>query len=132
MDEWKTVERPKRVNKGIPERKVSQEEVINELSKLEVYNPVGVFLFGSVARDAHRVSSDVDVLVIWKKQVPSNIHQIKRDLMNVLGKRNDLVCMIMGSKEAKSDYFIENIMLEAITVIGDLNDVLNSELVGKV
>ena len=39
-----------------------------------------------------------------------------------------LVCSIMGFIESKSDYFIENIMLEVISLIGGLNETLNSEL----
>lgn len=139
MDEWTIVKNKNKRNKGTKPKtvktKLSREAVINKLRTLTEYDPIGIFLFGSVARNTHTHASDVDVLMIWKKNIPNDIEEIKDDLMKTFGTNVDLICMIMESKMqnfVSSQNFIDNVRCEGIAIMGDLNDVCISRLVGKI
>lgn len=62
------------------------------LSRLKVYNPIKVGIFGSFARGDNKIGSDIDILVEFKES-PSLLTLIKleNELTEILGTKVDLV-----------------------------------------
>ena len=117
-------------------------EINNKILFLTNYNPTAILLYGSTAKKRNNENSDVDIMVIWKKYIPSNIKEIKNELEQKLNKKVDLVVMLYRGKlilEDINEYttdnitlFLNNVITEAVPIIGSVHDVKLSEYIGKV
>lgn len=134
---WTTVE--SKINKHTNNKfrmKSNKNNIINELKLLNKYYPYMVVLFGSTARNTHNSESDIDILIVWNKKVPNNLHDIKKDLELKFNKKVDLISMIFDGNLIDFDNdnnFIENIICDGIMIIGsNLNDILLSKIYSKI
>ena len=58
----------------------------------EPYSPIKIGIFGSTARNEETLSSDIDILYLFKKPVSLFVlAKLKNDLEKKLGKQIDLV-----------------------------------------
>jgi predicted nucleotidyltransferase len=124
--------------------KLSRDFVINIISYvLQPYNIHGIFLYGSTAKGTNKTSSDVDILVIWKKKVPDNVNDIKLMLETKFGRPVDFVSMIFRNRlitepldtlhpTEPNSFFLDNVISEAVTITGNPKDIYLSEYVGKI
>lgn len=96
--------------------------------------PLSIFLFGSVARKSQHAGSDVDLLVIWRYNMPTmeTVSSIKKDLERIFRSKVDLINMVY--KRKLQDYtqigdtdFLDNIFPEVVPVYGN-NDKQNIRL----
>jgi predicted nucleotidyltransferase len=66
-----------------------KKEVVKYLKK---FNPERIGIFGSFARGEEKESSDVDILVSFKKTFGLlQLVRIERELSNIIGRKVDLV-----------------------------------------
>lgn len=137
-DNWTVVNRKnhKKNNKAL-HVKLDKNEVINKLKFLSKYNPHGVYLCGSTARNTHKINSDLDILIIWKKYVPNNIHEIKTEIESLFNKSVDLLSLIYKGKLILDiDNFkiydkwmtdLDNVITDAVPIIGNIVDIKLSD-----
>jgi len=96
-----------------------------------------VCLVGSVSRNVHHASSDVDIICVWK-YVPclESLKELKNILEHTLGTDVDLIVMkyvgLVVKREQREQNFFENDVYDAVSIIGDTpEDILFSKLVHK-
>jgi predicted nucleotidyltransferase len=117
-------------------------EIIKKLSYFKRYNPFGLFICGSVARGTNNEYSDLDILVIWKGKIPSNIIELRNEIEYIVEMNVDLVSLIYKGKlmldtnieniTDKNMIYLNNVIIEAIAVIGSIYDIYLSEYILKV
>ena len=138
--EWEIVKRKQKpiISKPKIEPKLYQKDELVQLIKdtLQPYNPYALYLFGSYSLGKATVNSDVDIMVIWNKCVPSNIVSIKEELIHVLGKYVDLINMIYVEKMVEDDKetnrnFLDIVYAECIPIINEQCIIKISQLIGK-
>jgi len=101
------------------------------------YGAYSAFLYGSYARKQQHFN-DIDILVIWKKKMPSNIQNIKAEIKTHLNYPIDLCNMSYAGKlidyDDKCKYFIEdNVYYDAISVFSHKKYIiLESKYIGKI
>lgn len=144
--EWVTVKKKDKKNNIHIQpviKKLQKDYVISVLQDVLVkYNPKGIFLHGSTARGTNRDTSDVDLVVVWKKNIPSNIEDIKNKLEYIFQRHIDFVNMIYKGKIlverdmnapniSKNDVFLNNVIEDAIAIVGNNDDIMCSLYVSK-
>jgi len=121
----------------VPSQKITRGEAIEKLQMLKTYTPHAVFLYGSTANGNNRADSDIDVLVIWKRDIPEDILKIKSELIMTFDRPVDLVNMIYAPRQkhtyGASKLFVDNVHAEGIPVFpgNDKWDIYSSALIGK-
>lgn len=141
----------KKTKKNVTNKKnkyFSKETIIEKLKNalcFKVLDIKSVFLFGSVAKNKHTESSDIDIMVIWNKNPSVDvINNLKCDIINLFdGKKIDLISMkytkkiildidddIVSSHENRI-FFIENVYIDAISIIGNTDDIKFSFYISK-
>jgi predicted nucleotidyltransferase len=130
-------------------KKLTLEDIkSNDMFKnlLNVYSPLSVILYGSLATGKNRISSDIDLMFIWqKKSIPSLevLLNIKKSIEEIFITTVDLVNMVYMNKQiifiddvekeqeymCKEYYYIVNVYNEGIIIYGDYdkNIILFSE-----
>ncbi len=88
-------------------------------------------MYGSVAKGTNKPESDIDILVIWKKCVPHNVHEIKQKIEKQFNKKIDFVSLIHKGK-IMFDCDGSNIIPECISIFGDKCDIVLSKYIGKI
>lgn len=145
-DEWIIIEKKhkkKKTNNKTKSVKLIQSDVVEQLKYLQKYNPLDVFLVGSTARNQHRIDSDVDVMIIWRKSqwndiITSDIdNYIRKELELLFNRKVDLASMIyQGKLTIDTDIesithnnllYVNNILPDAIPVIGNVGDIVLSK-----
>jgi predicted nucleotidyltransferase len=141
-DGWETVVKPvKEKKKKDPEsmeQKIYKKDDLCQMIKdvLTKYDPFGVFLYGSYAYGKATISSDVDLLIIWKKRIPANAIKIKEELIAVLQKHVDFVNMIYAGKMVEETNesninFLNNVYEDCVPIVEQRCSILTSTLIGK-
>jgi predicted nucleotidyltransferase len=101
------------------------------------YGAYSAFLYGSYARKQQNFN-DIDILVIWKRNIPHNICAIKEEIRSSINYPIDLCNMIFIGKlvdyDNKCKYFIEdNVYQDAISIFSHNKDIiLESKYIGKI
>jgi predicted nucleotidyltransferase len=101
------------------------------------YNVYSAFLYGSYARKQQNFN-DIDILVIWKNNIPYNIRDIKEDIRSNLNYPIDICNMIYIGKlieyDNKCKYFIEdNVYQDAVNIfVHKKHIILESKYIGKI
>lgn len=101
------------------------------------YNAYSAFLYGSYARKQPNFN-DIDILIIWKRNIPYNINDIKEEIRLNLNYPIDICNMIYIGKlinyDDKCKYFIEdNVYQDAISIFSHNKDIiLESHYIGKI
>jgi predicted nucleotidyltransferase len=123
---------------------IKSNDMFNNL--LNVYNPLSVILYGSLATGKNRTTSDIDLMFIWqKKSIPSLevLENIKKSIEEIFERKVDLVNMVYMNKQitfiddvekeqeymCKDYYYIVNVYNEGVIIYGndDKNVILFSE-----
>jgi len=100
-----------------------------------------VFLYGSTSRETNTETSDIDILVIWKKNYNSLLaHNLKKEIELLFFKKVDFASMIYKNKviydfnniRTQNECFIENVYRDAVSIFGDRDDILFSIHIGKI
>lgn len=119
------------------EPRVNLDEIRDSIvSALVALRPVGVFVYGSVAKGTSRDHSDVDIMLILRK-VPSDEELMEKatELTRVTGRSVDLVVMKYRDRlvtHHSSDVcFLDNVRAEAVSLLGNVKDIDLSVKVGK-
>lgn len=131
-------------NKKLTLEDIKSNDLFNNL--LNVYNPLSVILYGSLAIGKNRTTSDIDLMFIWqKKSIPSLevLENIKKSIEEIFQRKVDLVNMVYMNKQitfideiekeeeylSKDYYYIVNVFNEGIIIYGknDKNIILFSE-----
>lgn len=97
------------------------------INLLNIYKPLSVIVYGSTARGTNKLTSDIDFMVIWKKDndIPSDpeLLIIKETIKKIFNKEIDFVSMVLTKEEVdKKDEnynYMENVYIEGIVVYGD-------------
>lgn len=145
-DEWIIIKKKTKKNKTsnkIKPIKLIQSDVIEQLKYLQKYNPLDVFLVGSTARNQHRIDSDIDVMIIWRKSQWNDIitldidNHIRKELELIFNRKVDLASMIyQGKLTIDTDIesithnnllYVNNILPDAIPVIGNVGNIILSK-----
>jgi predicted nucleotidyltransferase len=100
-------------------------EFINLLKK---YKPLSVIVYGSTARGTNNPTSDIDFMIIWKKEINvppvEELQEIKQKIINIFKKRIDFVSMVPTTVEVdetnKNYHYMHNVYNEGIVVYGDI------------
>ena len=123
---------------------LSRQFVVDKLSSVfsqYIADIQGVFLYGSTARQQNKEQSDVDILVIWKKRIPQSAVALKEKLEKIFSRKVDLVCMIYMKKLmydfdkidlTQNECFLENVHRDAVSIIGDKEDICFSRHIKKI
>lgn len=140
MNDWVVPNRRKRIN-----RKNQREKIEVNLSTIqkyfpgiiEKYKPRAVFLYGSMSRGTQHPDSDIDLMFIWNREVPSNSVEIMREISTFFSKKVDMVNMIYKGKLVEivndNEYFLSNVYQDSVPLFGgDRFDIKLSALIGKV
>ena len=113
---------------------------------LKIINPIAFFLFGSFAKNQYHKDSDIDFLIIFKKNIYNNknfselIINLKKNISKIFNKKIDIVVMIhvhfLQYNENNYDIdtnFIYNVYNEAINIYGknDKDLIIESIKFGK-
>lgn len=146
MNEWIVISKKNKNKKRSDGKKFwSTNQVIDKLFFLlkNICDIKSAFLFGSVAKGIHTESSDIDILIIWNK-IPSDsaIINLKLDIIKEFdGKNIDLISMKYTGKISIDfdDYddfnnricFLENVFIEAMPIIGLVDDIKLSIYIQK-
>jgi predicted nucleotidyltransferase len=121
---------------------IKSNDMFNNL--LNVYNPLSVILYGSLATGKNRTTSDIDLMFIWQnKSIPSLevLENIKKSIEEIFERKVDLVNMVYMNKQitfiddieqeylSKDYYYIVNVYNESVIIYGndDKNVILFSE-----
>jgi predicted nucleotidyltransferase len=117
--------------------KLTIEDIKNNVkfnNLLNKYKPLAVILYGSLAIGKNRMSSDIDLMIIWqKKNIPSLevLENIKKSIEEIFDTTVDLVNMVYMNKQityvndieqeylCKDYYYIVNVFNEGIIIYGD-------------
>jgi predicted nucleotidyltransferase len=137
--DWHYVhEKRKRKRKPLKHIPVDYQLIKNVIPDvIEKYRPMAVFLYGSMAIGKQTPQSDIDLLFIWSKHVPTNVADIRDELANVFQRKVDLVNMVhtgrleKDSKDTRDVDFLANVLTDAIPLYGDRQTLLESVLYGK-
>jgi predicted nucleotidyltransferase len=126
-DEWVSIPTKKKNNSNLNKVREKYNPTFDELKSgiikaLEKYNPYSVFLYGSRARGNHKIESDADILVIWKRY-PSNLELIKKEIMDEIRINIDFVNLLYKEKRKEVvvnklndiEYY-NNVLLDAINI----------------
>jgi predicted nucleotidyltransferase len=125
---------------------VTREDIIAKYTiVLREYGVYAAVLYGSRARGNNRPTSDIDIMVFWKKSgVPSDekIESMALDLKSIFNLEIDLVAMKYSpyrtrdvEHDTKCKYFMDNVAAEGIVILGDsscIHYVYSSEKVRKI
>lgn len=141
-DGWTIVKKKQRGKKPFKQQiKLNRDDVVKQLLCMVKYNPRGVFLFGSTAKGTNTEDSDLDILIIWNKRVPSYIIDIKTEISNMFNKKVDLISMIYNGALMLFDdvtetvnvrtLFLYNVITEGVSIIGDISEIELSEYIMK-
>ncbi len=123
-----------------PLKKVQRDDAINGAKLiLQKYNLHDAFLFGSTAKQTNTVSSDVDILVIWKKMTminKCNLINLHDELVNYFKKRVDVTHMCITDIVDQNDdsnlpIFIDNVLAESCVIFGAKTNIRLSKYLGK-
>ncbi len=138
-DDWTTVVINK---KSKPSDKIIINKTFDEINNfilnvLLKYKPFAIYIYGSRARKTNRPDSDIDLMVFWKKTIPTYdfLKNIKQELINILQLNVDFVNMYITNKNNKVyDYrdkcYYSNVINDCICIyeaksnnISDLIDI---------
>jgi predicted nucleotidyltransferase len=104
---------------------------------LNEYKPLSVILYGSLAIGKNRMTSDIDLMIIWnKKNIPSLevLENIKKSIEEIFVTTVDLVNMVYMNKQItyiddieqeylnKDYYYIVNVFNEGVIIYGDYDN----------
>jgi predicted nucleotidyltransferase len=100
------------------------------------YKPFCILLYGSYALNKANKDSDVDIAVMWNKLIPRNIYEIKRSLVEKLGKHVDFVNFIFCGKMVNEQNdnninFLNNMYSDSIEIVNQKHCIWLSRLIGK-
>jgi len=98
------------------------------INLLDIYKPLSVIVYGSTARGTNKPTSDIDFMIIWKKDknVPpvEVLEEIKQNIINIFKKPIDFVSMVLTTVEVdetnKNYHYMHNVYNEGIVVYGDI------------
>jgi predicted nucleotidyltransferase len=143
MSDWVDVKSNSRTKpKTKPKQKYSQVDLhmlqhyVPQLIEKYGTGPFAVFLYGSMARGQQHSQSDIDLMIIWRRQVPSNTVELKKLLSQFFQRKVDLVNMVYRGTvvtDVANQNFLDNVYQDAIPLYGE-TDVTNlrlSQLIGK-
>jgi predicted nucleotidyltransferase len=114
---------------------IKNNDMFNKL--LNKYSPLSVILYGSLATGKNRISSDIDLMIIWqKKSIPSLevLQNIKKSIEEIFITTVDLVNMVYMNKQItfiddieqeylnKDYYYIVNVFNEGVIIYGDYDN----------
>jgi predicted nucleotidyltransferase len=138
-DEWTTVVLKNKKYKSYNSYNNKTLEEINKIvfDTLIKYKPYGIFIYGSRARKTNRSDSDIDLMIFWKKLLPTDesIKNIKNKLFNNIKLNIDMVNMFITNKCNKFNNdtdkcYYNNVINDAISIyqftpnnISDLIDI---------
>jgi len=144
--EWQTQTKKSRkkncTKKQQSEEKINQQEAFEKIRKYfsEIPGVKAVYVYGSVARNEHRPTSDVDIMVFFKSFIPqlcSNDRYeltqevMKKELTKILNKEvKDMTCYVynpkncykIGKNRITVDY-IENVKRDAVIVYSENSNI---------
>lgn len=109
MSDWIKVEpKKKNINKKINNNNLDDKKSFDDISNIIkkiiiIYKPEYIFIYGSRGRNTHTDTSDVDIMVFWKYNVPEYyiLCLIKNQLINELKLNVDFVVMQLTNKIIK-------------------------------
>ncbi len=138
-DDWITVDINK---KSKPSDKIIINKTFDEINNfilnvLLKYKPFAIYIYGSRARKTNRPDSDIDLMVFWKKKIPTYdfLKNIKQELINILQLNVDFVNMYITNKinkvyDERDKCYYANVINDAICIyetkannISDLIDI---------
>ena len=83
---------------------------INIINYLKPYNPERIGIFGSFARREETETSDIDILVKFRKTISLlDLVRIQRELSQILGRKVDLVTEASLKNERLKNYIYEDL-----------------------
>jgi len=138
MSDWTEI--PHHQKKRTPRAKpriVNLDRIRKELPALIAeFNPIAVFLYGSMATGRQHAQSDIDLLFIWRYGIPENIGEIRRKIASHFQREIDLVNMIYQDRivnDPVNELFLSNVQSEAKPIYGsDSKEIIYmSKLKGK-
>lgn len=116
----------KKIERVAP-KKIDREETVDILKKIigsfaDRGNIESVFLYGSVSKNLHGPHSDIDLMFVFNRYVPSTMNVLKSMICKTFSRDVDMVCMLNKGRfvdhDTKNINFIENVMIEGIHVYG--------------
>lgn len=90
---------------------MDQNEInINIINYLRPYNPERIGIFGSFARSEQTPTSDIDILVKFRKTISLlDLARIHRELSQILGREIDLVTEPSVKNERLKSYIYKDL-----------------------
>jgi predicted nucleotidyltransferase len=83
---------------------------INIINYLKPYNPERIGIFGSFARREETETSDIDILVKFRKTISLlDLVRIHRELSQILGRKVDLITEASLKNERLKNYIYKDL-----------------------
>lgn len=89
--------------------------------------PLSGILFGSVARNEHKPTSDIDVVFVWKRKLPENTESLRDKIKSLSGKQVDLINMVSAGKLIRKNQISERDETFLYTIFGDAEEIIGNE-----
>jgi len=130
----KSVEKKTSIKKKLTIEDIRKND--NFINLLNEYRPLSVVLYGSLATDKNRTTSDIDLMFVWqKKSIPllEVLEYIKKSIEEIFITSVDLVNMVYMNKQitfindiekeeeylSNDYYYIVNVYNEGVIIYGD-------------